>query len=430
MEWRFYGPLYVECTVSAACSLVNTMMLTRAGGWLVAAVSSVAAVTFLVSGVLQALATGGAIAIAGTSRAGGFSMGELCGSAMVVTFAASAVVSAALQWFCHPSLGAVFPAMEPAALSTTSDYFSWVSRAYFFTGIMLGLAAIARALGFSGAPMVSSLVANIGTTLGFGIVLSLGLGAAAYGVCCLVGQLLGAAAMAAFFMGCRYGLRGVRVSGRAMAAVAQCGFPGVVEAASFYFGRLVVQAAVVSAGTVALVANAAATTFISFCVIPSTAVSMGVITSVGNAAATASGPLPSRAAANCALRYLAKAGFGTGAVCCAVFLLGSPLVPLFGMDPSASGLTLRLVAVYCVACPLLYPVGYVGMAALKAMGRVAYTSAVVVVCTWAFRAALSVALVGLGWGMAGIWVGMFADWIVRCVFVVAGLRRAWGLEAR
>lgn len=64
---------------------------------------------------------------------------------------------------------------------------------------------------------------------------------------------------------------------------------------------------------------------------------------------------------------------------------------------------------------------------LRAAGDAKYTMAVSMFSMWLFRVAVSYYLaIGLGWGVYGVWIGMYIDWICRSLlFTQRFLRGKW-----
>ena len=64
---------------------------------------------------------------------------------------------------------------------------------------------------------------------------------------------------------------------------------------------------------------------------------------------------------------------------------------------------------------------------LRAAGDAKYTMGVSMFSMWAFRVGGSYALaIGLGWGVYGVWIGMYFDWLCRGVFFTQRFwRRKW-----
>ena len=87
---------------------------------------------------------------------------------------------------------------------------------------------------------------------------------------------------------------------------------------------------------------------------------------------------------------------------------------------------LRLCAVFTA---VFWPMSFTLPNALRAAGDARYTMVVSLLSMWICRIGMSYLLGsswGLGLGLLGVWLAMFADWIVRsAVFLVRFLRGRW-----
>lgn len=110
------------------------------------------------------------------------------------------------------------------------------------------------------------------------------------------------------------------------------------------------------------------------------------------------------------------AGIGTLISCLLVLAITKPVTWLAGMEPLAAQMCFELVVAMTVVKPLVW-VGAFGLPyGLRAAGDVKFSMIVSVGIMWGCRVALGIFLVRIfHFGLMGVWIGMFVDWIVRVV---------------
>ena len=100
-------------------------------------------------------------------------------------------------------------------------------------------------------------------------------------------------------------------------------------------------------------------------------------------------------------------------------LLANPIIGIYNLSPEASALTFELVILYNLLTALVWPLSFVLPYVFRAASDVKYTTAVSICAMWFSRVALSyVFVLLLDFGLVGVWLAMFADWIVRSAFFV------------
>ena len=73
--------------------------------------------------------------------------------------------------------------------------------------------------------------------------------------------------------------------------------------------------------------------------------------------------------------------------------------------------------------PTAWPASFVMFSGMKGAGDVQFTTAVSMISMWLVRVLFAYILGGLlGWGVIGVWWGMYLDWIFRGVFAVVRFR--------
>ena len=118
-----------------------------------------------------------------------------------------------------------------------------------------------------------------------------------------------------------------------------------------------------------------------------------------------------------------------GASCLGLYLAAPALVPLFNLTSATAAMAVQVLRLCAVFTAVFWPMSFTLPNALRAAGDARYTMVVSLLSMWICRIGMSYLLGsswGLGLGLLGVWLAMFADWIVRsAVFLVRFLRGRW-----
>jgi Na+-driven multidrug efflux pump len=77
-----------------------------------------------------------------------------------------------------------------------------------------------------------------------------------------------------------------------------------------------------------------------------------------------------------------------------------------------------------IAQPLLWSSSFITPAGLRGAGDIRYTMAVSIVSMWILRIGFGyVFAVILPWGVLGVWIAMYVDWIGRSIYFIRRMSR-------
>lgn len=206
-------------------------------------------------------------------------------------------------------------------------------------------------------------------------------------------------------------------------AIMAIGVPSGIENGMFQFGKLAVQSTVSTMGTIAMSAQAMTNIFENVNGIFGNSVGIGLMTVVGQCI----GASRKKEAKYCTIKLMGIAGIGTLISCLLVLAIAKPVTWLAGMEPVAAQMCFELVVAMTVLKPLMW-VGAFGLPyGLRAAGDVKFSMIVSVSIMWGCRVALGIFLVRIfHFGLIGVWIGMFVDWIVRAViFTTRFVNEKW-----
>ena len=191
----------------------------------------------------------------------------------------------------------------------------------------------------------------------------------------------------------------------------------------FQIGKLLVLSLITSFGTAATAANAIANSVASVVNVPGSAISLSLITVVGQCM----GADDSRQAVAYTRKLMLAVYVSMGTLSALLFCFAGPLVALFHIGAAASVMAVEVLRWCAVFSATVWPLSFTLPNALRAAGDAKFTMVVSMLSMWIFRIGFSYLLAQfMGWGLLGVWVAMFIDWIVRAlVFLIRFLRGRW-----
>ena len=416
-------PLFAEQFLIVFVGVADTFMVSYAGEAAVSGVALVDTISFLITAVLGALCTGGAVVASqylgsGNRQKVALTGRLLLGGALLIGL----VILAGVELLGAPALRLIFGNVEADVMQSARDYFRIVGFSYPFLAVYSAITALYRSQGNSMISMVSSLVVNLINVAGnfwFIRIMGLGAGGAALAtalsrgvVCLLLCALVAHSGMlhdpgTITLADCR------SLTGKML----RIGVPTGVESSLFSLGKLLVQQLYASLGTVALAANAAAGALSCIATLPGGAISLAMLPVIGQAIG-ADKPDEARRLGRKLLAIAYVLMLGTNLL---VYIFLPQLSGLYGLTAETTAVVHDLLLWHCIFASLFYPAGFCIPAVLRAAGDVRYPMVISVASMLAFRVGLSFVFVrGFGLGVVSIWMAIFVDWGFRAVLF--GLR--------
>lgn len=437
---RLMIPLVIEQLLLMTVGMADTMMVTTAGEAVVSGVSLVDNINILLINIFSALATGGAVVVA---QYLGRQAPEDARSAAkqllyVVLIAASAMTAAALLLREH-ILRLLFGSISPETMDAALIYFLLTAAAYPFIAIYNAGAALFRAMGNSKVSMTNSIIVNL-INIGVNALLIFGfqMGAAGAGIGTLVSRAAGALIILGMLTRPTHPVYVERLfrpslQWKTVKSILGIGVPTGIENGMFQIGKLLVLRLVTSfdvgvdlasAGS-SVAANAISSSICSFINVPGQSVGLAMVTVIGQCM----GAGDHEQAVGYTKKLLKLSYCAMGAACLVLFFVAPVMVPLFNLTPATAQLCTRVLRWNSVFAILFWPMSFTLPNALRAAGDARFTMTVSMLSMWICRIGLSWLLGpawGLGLGLLGVWLAMFADWVVRAVcFLVRFLGGKW-----
>ena len=418
--WRLSWPAIIEQILTTMVSYVDTAMVGVLGAAGTAAVSVNAAPIWLANGLLMGVGVGYSVQV---SNAIGAEDDERA-RRIIRQGVLAAIVVGLLGLLIYQSLAGLIPRWLAVA------YLRFYTMAMPFMAAGQIFSAILRCMGNTRAPLYFNTAANLlnivlnflliyptRPAVLFGAQITIpGAGLGAAGAAIASAAALTTAGIALLRIGTRQGERfrvhlreGLRPDGAIIRQAVRLGLPSAVERATINLGQIATTAVVASLGTVALAANQIAVTAEGLCYLPAYGISYAGIALVGQSVGAGSRE-NARAYGTLAAKLGFVAAIGTAS---ALFLLAPPLAGLFNSDPRVveqAALMLRIVAF----CEPFFALSIILSGTLRGAHDVRLPMVVGLVCMWGIRVPLAPVLVYFaGFGLAGVWLAMDVDLIVR-----------------
>jgi putative MATE family efflux protein len=201
------------------------------------------------------------------------------------------------------------------------------------------------------------------------------------------------------------------------------GVPTGIEQLLFQAGRMGTLMFMIGMGTAVMAANVVAMNIMGFIMIPGNALTISLMVMVGQRIGRKDFDDIAK------VSYFAVA---VGAAFMTVLSLimiptGGFFITVFGLDTEAAGYFNQLYRSLIIGGPLLWPLSFIIPSALRAAEDVKFTMIVSVSSMWLFRIALGYYLgIFLGYGVMGVWIGLYGDWAARsAIFLFRLNRKKW-----
>ena len=432
---RLIVPLVIEQLLAITVGLLDSVMVSQVGEAAISAVSLVDTVNVLLVNAFSALATGGAI-IAGqylgrreVEKAGHSGaqlllfMGELSIFVMALFYLGKGFV-----------LGVVFGQVEADVAAYANTYYLIVEASTPFLAVYSAGAALFRVMGNSSVSMLVSLVMNMINAGGNALLIfGMKMGVEGVAIPTLVSRAFAAGAMLVLLRRPGLPMRVERFTLRhdrqVVRNILRFGVTNGLESSMFQLRKILLLSTVSVLGTASVAANAIGNSLATFQCVAGNAMGLGIVTVVSRYVGAGDfGRARSYAKKLLKLTYLFMG------LCILLVYLAMPMVlRIYNVSAEAETWARQIVWLHGFVGLLIWPLAFTLPQALRAAGDTRFTMIVSTVSMWTMRVGFGI-LLGryLGFGVVGIWMAMFTDWLLRiCLFIPRFLGHRWesmGLE--
>ena len=423
-------PLLLEQTLSVTMGMADTLMVAGVGEAAVSSVSLVDTLNVLIIQILSALATGGAVIA--SQYLGRRDTENACRSAAQlysVLGISTVVVGIVCMLLSRPILRGVFGSIDEDVMRFAQQYFLISAVSYPFIGLYNGGAALFRAQGNSRISMLASLVMNVINIAGNALLIyGFGMGVIGAALATLIGRVFAAVFILWQNQNLSNPLRvqelaDLKPRSQPIRQILSLGIPSGLENGMFQIGKLCVSSLTSTLGTSAIAANAVANSVSTLANIPGNTMSLAMIPVIGQCL----GAGDKKQAKHYSVTLLGIAIGGLAIANALVFVLMPEIVTWFNLSAEASVLCTTVVNMFNVASVFFWATSFTLPNALRAGGDAKYTMTVSIISMWLFRVILSyVFVLQFQLGLAGVWLGMFCDWVFRSIcFLIRFVHGKW-----
>ena len=429
---RLIVPLMIEQLLLMTVGMADTVMVTTAGEAAVSGVSLVDNINTLIIQVFSALSTGGAVVVSQYLGRRDLDNAKTASRQLLYTMSmVSILLMAAALIFRQHILSLIFGRVETDVMDSALIYFLLTAAAYPFMGIYNAGAALFRAMGNSKVSMFCSLIINIiNIVVNAVFIFGFGIGAAGAGIGTLVSRIAAAVIIMVLLNHPDHavrvdGLLHFQFNGSMVKRILFIGIPNGLENGMFQAGKLTVLNLITTFGTSAVAANAIANSVAGVINVPGMALGLAIITVIGRcmgAGATDQAIFYTK-------RLVGASYLFMWIMSSIMFFSADFLVSLFNLSPEAVEMAAQVLRICAVGNMIFWPLSFTLPNSLRAAGDAIFTMVVSLSSMFACRVALSYVLAcswGLNLDLAGVWLAMVADWVVRALlFLVRYWRGSW-----
>lgn len=411
-------PLILEQVFMAAIGMFDVIMVSGIGEEAISAVSLVDFISQLVTSVLTALSTGGAIVCSqfigrDNKRDAEEAVQHLV---MLVVLSGLIVMAVALlgnRWL----LEVIYGKIDGSVMGKARIYFALSGISYPFVALFCCSAAVMRTLGYTKLSFHTSLVMNLmNIVMNALFIFGFRWGVFGAGLASLLSRMIISLVLFSMIFHTQNMLHiqppsKWRLKQYTTRSILSFAIPTSLESSVFYIGRLLVQGVVTGFGTSAIAANAVALTVTEFLHMPGAGIGIGMITIVGRCI----GAEEKQQARAYAKRLIALTYLLQGICCVGSMALAGPITGWYHLTAQTKELAVVMLLTHGVVCTVFWPMGFTTANALKAAGDVKFTMMMSIASMWCFRVGGSYLFVQLfpDLGVLNVWIAMYCDWIAR-----------------
>lgn len=418
---RLIVPLVIEQLLAITVGLFDSVMVSQVGEAAISAVSLVDTVNILMVNAFSALATGGAVIAGQYLGRRENQKASHAGEQMLLFMTEVSLLIMALFYLgkgfvLHVVFGQV--AADVAAYADT--YYMIVEASVPFLAVYSAGAALFRVMGNSKISMWVSLVMNL-INIGGNALLIFGLHMGVEGVAIptLISRGVAAGAMVVLLRRPELPLQVRHLTLRhdryVVKNILRFGVPNGLESGMFQLGKILLLSTVAVLGTASVAANAIGNTVCAFQCVPGNALGLAIVTVVSQCIGAGNydqARLYTKKLIKATYLYMA----GT------IFLIGAALpliLKLYHVSPEATAYARTVILMHGGVALVLWPASFTLPQALRAAGDTRFTMLVSTASMWTMRVGFGI-LLGRYWGfgVVGIWMAMFIDWVIRVAFFV------------
>jgi putative MATE family efflux protein len=416
MIFRLYRSVLIEQGLSILTGMISTIMVSGVGDFAVSGVNLVDQINFMVISIFNAISAGATIVMA--QYIGGKRFPEAAKTAnqsILLCILASTVLGVFTAGAARPILQLLYGNASRNVLDACHIYFVFSGISYPLVGLYTVSAGIMRAAGNTRSPMIVSIFANI-INIVAAIIFILGarLGILGFSLAMLLSRIT--SGVLSLFLakksvgGTLLPKFSFRFDLPVLKPVFGVGVPSGIDSFVFQGARIFVSVLLSTMGTVAMHANAITNSLLGIINLPGNAFMVVCVTMVGQAY----GARQLKKAKKLMFRLCGYTAISHVILLIPFFLLMDTLIGLYNPADVTVPLVRQLLTYACIFTVFFWSFSFVLPQGLRSVGDAKATMYISVVSILLLRVAGSWFFASfLGWGVPGLWIGMFLDWIGR-----------------
>ena len=430
-------PLLVEHAFITLMGMVNTAMVSTLGEEALAAAGHINNASMIPVSLFAAMTTGGTILVAQAvgarnEKKAAFSGGQAV--AMAAVF--SVLLSIVLTFLQGPINTWLFLGSDPLMMEAGFVYFGYIVWSLPFLAVAQTLFGVMRGAGDVKSPMKISLFMNVvniilsyvlivGIVLPFAGLETASLGMHGAGLAIALARAAGMLYAIWVILSKKSPVRLNKISlfkptTDIIKDICTLGIPTSIEQVLFQAGRMTALMFIVGMGTSVMAANVVGMNIMGFVMIPGNALTISIMVMIGQRVGRGD------------LDDIPKMTmFATGVAIVFMALMSVIMLPMaglmvniFSLDSESAVYFHQIYLSLVISGPIFWPLAFIIPAALRAVKDVNFTMTVALLNMAIFRVGLGYFLgVFLGFGVMGVWLGIYSEWAVRSLMFAIRLRR-------
>lgn len=418
--FKLTSPIFLEQTFIVMMGIITTIMVSTVGAHALAAVSMVDPISHLVAAFFNALTIGATIVVAQyTGRGDTGKSSGVAAQAILLAVGLGVALGILIALFRSPIVNFLFRNADQSVLEDSKLFLGLISLSFPAMAVMMTAFGVLRGSGNTKAPMVITILINIiNVVLGLNLIPHLGVVGAALALVSsrYVGAILGMIYLLKKSQTIRFSIRDFTPNFEVQRLILRFGIPTTIESGTFQFGKLIITVFVAGMGTAAIAANAVVSSISSILNSPGSAFSTGATILVGQRIGRGDVDDVRKTT------YFAviTAALTLTVICIVTFFLLDPIISLYYVTPEMLAIMRPVLITLVIAMPTAWPPSFVTPGAVRATGDVKYAMVVAITSMLLIRVAFAYILgVHFGLGILGVWLSMYADWILRGICFVS-----------
>lgn len=426
---RIITPLIIQQLLAQFVGMADSIMVSSVGEAAVSGVALVDSINSLFITIFTALTTGGSVVTSQFLGAKDYvSANKSAKQLIYTTLTISLSIMTFSLLFRKSMLRLIFGAIDENVMECAQTYFLYTSLSFPFFSVYSCCAATFRSMGNSKISMYASFLVNIINVIGNSLLIYVfKLGVAGAAIATLVSRMSGMF-LIMFLLRNKDNpvyvrkLFPIHLDFKIIKRILNIGVPNGIENGMFQFGRVILQSMVSTMGTYAIAANAVAHNISGLQSVFGVTIGLASITIVGQCV----GANDKEQAKKYAKKLLRLTYICVFCAATTMMLLSKQIIDFYNLSPQSATICHRLLIMYGVVASLIWPLSFTLPNIFRAASDVKFPLMISLISMWLFRISLCFVFVHFGFGIYGIWIAMFCDWVFRAlVYTTRFVKGTW-----